>query len=272
MDKSLTKSFLPLFTCLMLITHYSLAHGRRFAYTQQSTVVPAQGTEFEIWNTFRFSRDYFYRQLDTRLEFEYGLGAGVMTALYLNHEMKAFDSNHGAPGGEKATETALSLSNEWKIKLMDPAADPFGFALYTEGTVGLDEAEVEGKVILDKQAGPVILACNFALEHEWDTDIQNGLTRTNTTLKPSVDAGITWFLTSSFSAGAEGRYLNTVEQSRLTHSALFVGPSLSFASEELWLTFTFLFQTTKLGHKVTGTLDLIEFERYQARLLFSLKL
>jgi hypothetical protein len=235
-------------------------------------VLPAQGTELEIWNTFRFSRDYFYRRLDTRIEFEYGLGGNLMTAFYLNHEMKAFDGSKGQPGGSKTTEATVSVSSEWKYKITDPAADPVGVALYAEGTIGLDEAELEGKFILDKQVGPAILACNFVLEHEWETDVEDGATRTARALKPNVDAGVAFFVTSSFSIGAEARYLNVIERGELTHSALFLGPSLAYSSEKFWMALTFLPQVANLANRVDGSIDLLEFERYQARLLFSLEL
>jgi hypothetical protein len=263
---------LTLIVLLILLTQTTWGHARRFAYTQQSMVFPAHATELEIWNTFLYSRKYFYRRLDTRFEFEYGLGGNLMTALYLNHEMKTFDEGQGAPGGSKATEATVSLSNEWKYKLMDPAADPFGFALYGEGTIGLDEAELEGKLIFDKQVGPAILACNLVVEHEWEVEIEDGVTETTKALKPNIDAGIAWFVTSSFSIGAEGRWLNVFEEGDLTHSALFVGPSLAYSSDKIWLAFTFLPQVANVADKVSGRIDLTEFERYQARLLFSLEL
>jgi len=267
------RHFFPvlLFSLLALSTA-AHGHGRRFAYTQQSAVLPTQGTEMEIWNTFRYSRDYFYRRLDTRCEFEYGIGGNLMTALYLNHEMKTYDGGQGAPGGTKITEATVSLSNEWKFKLTDPAADPVGFAIYTEATIGLDEAELEGKLILDKQVGPAVIACNLVLEHEWQNEIENGVAGTAKLLKPSIDAGIAWYVTASFSLGVEARYLNAIENGALSHSALFIGPSLAYSSDKLWFALTFLPQVANLTGNVPGPLDLLGFERYQARLLFSIEL
>jgi hypothetical protein len=261
--------------CLALILASgteAAAHGRRFAYTHQSSVLPAQASEMEFWNTFRFSRDYFYRRLDSRVEFEYGVSGSTMTAFYLNHEMKTFDSGEGSPGGSKATESTVSVSNEWKFKIADPAADPFGFALYTEGTIGLEEAELEGKLIFDKQLGSALLACNLVLEHEWETEINNGTTETARVFMPGIDAGAAWYVTPTLSIGLEGRYLHLLVGGTLAHSALFLGPSIAFSSDKLWLAFTFLPQIANLTGRVSGPIDLVEFERYQARLLFSLEL
>jgi hypothetical protein len=272
MTRLLKRSFPFLLIALGALSSLAHSHGRRFAYTQQSAVLPARETELEIWNTFRFSRDYFYRRLDTRVEFEYGVSGSLMTALYLNHEMRTFDGGQGGTGGASVTEATVSLSNEWKYKLTDPAADPFGFALYGEATIGLSEAGIEGKLIFDRQWGPSILACNIILEHEWETEIEDGVTETARVLKPGVDAGVALYVATSFSIGVEARYMSEVEKGALTHAALFLGPSLAYANDELWLAFTFLPQIANLKGGAPGGLDLVAFERYQARLLFSLEL
>lgn len=245
----------------------SYGHGRRFAFTHQAIVLPGSVTELEIWNTYRFSRDYFYRRLDTRVEFEYGFNGRLMTAFYLNHEMKTYDG-----GGSKISESAVGLSNEWKYKFSDPAADAFGFAVYVEGTLGLDEAEVEGKLIFDKQEGPALFACNLVIEHEWEIEIENGFSEIHRELKPGVDAAFAWFASPAFSVGAEARYMNVVENGLLTHSAIFIGPSVSYVAEHFWVTLTFLPQLASLTNAVPGKLDLQEFERFQTRLLFSVEL
>jgi len=250
----------------------AIPHGRRFAYTQQSNVLPTGATELEIWNTLRFSRDYYFRRLDTRLEFEYGLGSNIMTAFYLNHEMSKADDAKGIPGGSIATETAVSLSNEWKFKLSDPAADAFGFALYTEATIGLDEAELEGKLIFDKQIDAALFAVNLELEHEWESKLNNGVTNYTRVLLPRVHAGLAYYVSNSLSFGAEARYAAAIESGTVTHSALFVGPSVAYSSERVWFVLTFLPQVANLGNQVGGSLDLVGFERYQVRLLFSAEL
>jgi hypothetical protein len=257
---------------LSLATTLAFSHGRRFAYTQQSNVLPAGGTELEIWNTFRFSRDYYFRRLDTRVEFEYGLGKNVMTAFYLNHEMSKVDDAQGKPGGSITTDQTVSLSSEWKFKLADPAADPFGFALYSEATLGLDEVELEGKLILDKQIGASLFACNFVVEHEWESELVNGVTHFSKSLRPGIDLGAAYYLSPTFSLGIEARYSSTIESGALKHSALFVGPSIAYATDRAWFVFTFLPQVKNLVRNAYGDLDLYQFERYQARMLFSLEI
>ncbi len=244
------------------------AHDRRFAFSEQSSVLPAQASELEIWNTLSYSRDYFYRRIDTRLEFEYGLGSNLSTAIYLNHEAAAFNSAPGMAQGTKATDIAVSVSNEWKYKLSDPAADPVGIALYGEATVGIDESELEAKLIFDKQIGSNIAACNFIVEHEWETDVENGITQATAEWEPSFTAGFTHFFTPAFALGLEANAVSIIEQGSLTHAALFAGPVASYADEHIWVTVSFLPQLTNLKNQ-GGSLDLTEYERYQVRLLFS---
>lgn len=256
---------------LCLGTTLAFSHGRRFAYTQQSTVLPTGGSELEIWNTFRFSRDYYFRRLDTRFEFEYGLGKNVMTAIYFNHEMSKVDNAQGAVGGSITTDQTVSLSSEWKFKFADPSADPFGFALYSETTLGLDEVKLEGKLIFDKQIGATLFAFNLVVEHEWESVLENGVTHFSKALRPGIDLGATYYLSPTFSLGIEARYVSVIESGALKHSALFAGPSIAYATDRVWFVFAFLPQVKNLVRNAYGNLDLSEYERYQARLLFSLE-
>lgn len=257
-----------IFVFILMSMQSLYGHDRRFAFSEQSTVLPAQASELEVWNTLSFSRDYFYRRLDTRLEFEYGLGSNLSTALYLNHEAAAFNSAPGASEGTKATDIAVSVSNEWKYKISDPAADPVGFALYGEATVGIDESELEAKLIFDKQIGSNIAACTIILEHEWETDIANGITQATTEWDPSITAGFTHFFTPAFAVGFEANAVSVVEDGSLTHASLFACPVVSYADEHIWATLAFLPQFSNLKGQ-GGSLDLTEYERYQVRLLFS---
>src|SRR5215468_3843753 len=139
------------------------ANDRHFSYTYEAAVLAPGEKELEVWTTYRNGRDTRYTRFDERLEFEIGLVPGLQTSFYLN--LSGIGQDDGT--GHLTTSTEVSVSNEWKWRLLDQAADGIGFALYGEITGAVDELELEGKLIIDKRFGPLLLAANFVVEHEW---------------------------------------------------------------------------------------------------------
>src|SRR6266545_4508107 len=140
------------------------ANERHFTYTYESAVLPPGAKELEVWTTPRIGKDSYYVRFDERVEFEVGVTDRVMSAFYLNI------SNTTAQVGPDARETETEfegVSSEWKFKLGDPVADALGIGLYGEVTASTDELELEGKLLLDKRIGPLLVAGNLVLEQEW---------------------------------------------------------------------------------------------------------
>src|SRR5258708_6352920 len=75
---------IALFLLLAFPAISGFANRRHFTYTYESAVLPKASHELEIWNTIRLNRKVFFRGLDTRAEFEFGLGGNFQTSLYLN--------------------------------------------------------------------------------------------------------------------------------------------------------------------------------------------
>jgi hypothetical protein len=248
------------------------ANERKFTYVYESSVLPAGARELEVSNTYRSGKDYFFRALDQRLEFEFGVTDRLMSSLYLNGSSVTMDSNGTAAGGALTTDIAFSISNEWKYKLYDRVADPLGAALYGELTLGLDKTELEGKLILDKQIGSTLAAANIVVAHEWETLMNNGVAQTKTELELEFNAGVSIALSPAFSVGAEGFLRNLYSDGNLKHSALYLGPVVSYATENWWVTFTLIPQVTSFAGATNGSLNLDEFERVQGRLLLSFHL
>ena len=246
----------------------SKANERRFSYTYESGVLPFGAKEFEIWNTYRTGRDAFYRRLDQRLEFEIGLGSNVQSSIYLNNTSKMGIGNLG----QKTSSYGVSISNEWKYKISDPVADPFCFALYGEWALGLDEFELEGKLIFDKKINNTLFAFNAVMEKEWETEIENGEEEIKAEQIYEFDFGCSYLATPNFSCGIELRNHNEIIESEWEHSVLFAGPVLSYATEEWWITLTVLPQLTALKGETSGKLNLSEHEKIESRLLFSFHL
>ncbi len=247
-------------------------NDRKFAYVYETSVLPIGAREVELWNTYRMNRGYFYRRLDQRIEFEFGVSNNVMSALYLNYSWLERDGNGAAAGGDPVSSNSVSISNEWKFKLMDRVADPVGLGLYAEGTLALDEAELEAKLLLDKQIGRWLVAFNAVAENEWATQLIVGETHTSSEFTAEFDLGIAYSLHRNFSLGLEIRNHNELVGGVWEHSALFAGPVLSYSSDAWWATLTILPQVTSFKGATAGTLVLDGHEKLESRLLFSFHL
>ena len=237
------------------------ANDRHFSYTSESAVLAPGEKELEVWTTYRNGRDTRYTRFDERLEFEIGLVPGLQTSFYLNVTAIGQDVN-----GELANSTEVSVSNEWKWRLLDSAVDGIGLALYGEITGSVEELELEGKLIVDKRIGNLLLAANFVAEHEWEF----GIGQTEKDLHLDGFLGASWFFTPRFSLGVEAWNANIISHGTWEHSAFFLGPVASYTGDGWWVTLTVLpqlpaFKPSEGGGKYVFT----DYERFQARLLFS---
>ena len=130
----------------------------------------------------------------------------------------------------------------------------------------MDELELEGKLIVDKRIGNLLLAANFVAEHEWEY----GIGATGKELHLDGFLAASWFFTPRFSLGIEAWNANIIADGTWEHSAFFLGPVASYTGNGWWVTLTILpqlpaFRPSEGG----GTYVLTDYERFQARLLFS---
>ncbi len=240
------------------------ASERHFTYTYESGVLRPGARELEPWSTFRLGRSGFYSRLDTRIEAELGLTDRLQTALYLNLSAENADT----PLGREGSTQIEGVSSEWKLKLADPVADRAGVALYGELSAGPPAVGLEGKLILDKRVGRLLGALNLVAEHEWKFDEPE--TERETAFE--VDAAACWFLTPRLTAGLEIRGHTVVPPGEEpTRSALFLGPTLSYARDGWWAAASVLPQVRALRGASDGHLDLEEHERVEVRVLFGLE-
>ena len=258
------KRTLPAFLVIALSAVGATASERHFTYTYESAVLRPGAREIEPWNTFRLGKSSFFSRLDSRLEAEIGLTDRLQTSLYLNLKAETADT---IDGRSSSTEFE-GISSEWKMKLSDPVADPAGVALYGELRAGTAEVELEGKLILDKRAGRFLGALNLVAEHEWvfeeaETEREKAF---------ELDAAGCWFLTRRLTAGLELRSHTVVPPpGEPTRSALFLGPTVAYATEGWWVAASVLPQVRALAGSSDGHLDLVEHERVEVRVLFGLE-
>src|SRR3954471_16623309 len=141
-------------SALLLLIAAGAASGseRLFTYTQESSVLAPGEKELELWATWRQGRKYYYRALDERAEFEFGLTERLQASLYLNFKSET-QAEHDALGNETTPRVLEHESGvegeslELKYKFSDPVADPIGSALYLELSANSEEYEIEVKAI-----------------------------------------------------------------------------------------------------------------------------
>lgn len=246
---------------LLAVPLVARANDRHFSYTYESAVLAPGEKELEVWTTYRNGRDTRYTRFDERIEFEIGLVPNLQTSFYLNLSAIGQDIN-----GELSKSTEVTVSNEWKWRLLDSAVDGIGLALYGEITAGVDELELEGKLIVDKRLGNLLLAANFVAEHEWEYAIG----QTGKELHLDGFLGASWFFGPRFSLGVEAWNANIIADGNWEHSAFFLGPVASYTGDGWWVTLTVLPQLPAFKKSEGGgRYVLTDYERFQARLLFS---
>jgi hypothetical protein len=215
------------------------ANERHYTYTYESAGMPEGARELEIWTTARYGRERFYSAIDNRLELEFGLSDRLLTAFYLNTSGVREDT-----GTEIENHYELQgISSEWKYKLSDAVADALGSALYAEATYGLEELELEAKLILDKRLGDVHLAGNAVYELEVeglgeDVEVEHIV---------EVDLAGAYRFTPTLSLGVEGRARTVIEHGEVEHVTFFTGPVVAFGSDAGWGALSFLGQVGSLG-------------------------
>jgi hypothetical protein len=249
------------------------ASERRFTYTYDSLVLNPGEVELEPWTTFRVGKEDYFARIDHRVEFEVGLSHRLMTAFYFNFHATTAQSDSALVSDFEWG----GISNEWKLKLRDPVADPFGLALYFEWGASTSEVEVEGKLIIDKRTPKFLAAFNASIEPEWEFEIEPGTddVEAEDEISFEFDLGLGYFVRPNLSLGAEVRNHNEYVSGEYEHSALFAGPVASYASETWWATLTVLPQVAKLKGSEEdegNNLVLSEHEKVEVRLLFGFHL
>ena len=247
------------------------ATERHFTYTYESGVLNPGAAELEPWVTHRYGRSDYYSRFDQQLEFELGITAGLQTALYWNMEASAQDAVDDSGATVRSSEYGFkSIASEWKYKFTDPLADAVGSAMYIEGALGPIEAEVEAKIILDKQVERWVFATNLSFEHEWE--FQNPGEREK---KISVDGtlGVAFMLLPSLSLGVEGRLANGLDDGAVDSSVLYAGPAFSYSTQRWWAALSVMPQLLSLAEASGGSrLDLKTQERLQTRIILGFHL
>jgi hypothetical protein len=247
---------------LLVAPRAAHAAERHFGFAYESSVLNPGTAEIEPWTTVHAGRAAYYSETDARLAFDYGIAKNLEGAFYWNFSTIAEDVLvPGATQKTRLNDTQLdSFSLDLKYKLSDPVADVLGSALYLEGSLGPLLASVEGRVILDKQLGSLLLTANLVANR-----IEHLELRPVSEVTFAAVAAAGYFVTPTFVPSLE---LRSENGEQLERSVLYFGPSFSLLTEGWWATLAIQPQIAAFKGATAGhSFDLDENERLQVRLM-----
>ncbi len=260
-----------LFGCcaLLFAPRSARATERHFGFNYESSVLNPGTAELEPWTTVLAGRASYYSETDPRLGFAFGIVKNLQGEFFWNLSTVAEDIVvPGATQRTRLNDTELdSASLALKYKLSDPVADALGSALFVEGTLGPLVASIEGRVILDKQLGSLLLAANLV-----GAGIEHLELRSSSEVALAAILSLGYFVTPTFVPALEIRSQNAIP-SQLTSSVIYFGPSVSLVTEGFWTTLAVEPQIAAVKGATPGySYDLDRNERLQARLLFGFRI
>ena len=228
------------------------AGGRRFAYSYETTTMPAGEMELETWGTWKTNKDSDpnFERFDIRHEFEVGVTDRLQLAFYF------LDWRHEKSAETSGTTTFQDVAVEAIYNLTNPNTAAFGSALYGEIKGSGDSIELEGKLLLQKNFGSWVLVYNIGGEVVWENHYEDA----EAELMQSL--GVAYQINPSWSVGAE--VLHEIEVPEVNHlgdSGVYLGPNISWRKDRFSITTTAMWQATHLSSE----------PEFQLRTLFTLE-
>lgn len=219
------------------------AGERRFAFSYEADTVPAGTREFEQWITWKSDKETNgdFDEFTFREELEYGITDRLQAGIYL--------ADWSITRGTDEDETVFKDAGfDLIYNLTDPTTDWLGSALYGEVLVGPEKFVLEGKLLLQKNAGRWMFAYNAVIEAEWEGDEYDeevGVWK-NT-------FGVSYQVKPSLTIGAEAVHeVEFPDWEEAGEHVLYAGPNISFRKKNFFAVVAPLFQ-------ITGVADEPEF-------------
>ena len=251
-----------------------------FGFTLGTDVGSVGEREFQSQMTGRFSKAAGkYRAINQELELEFVPADNFR--MEVASSFAAYDIN-GVPGLEDRRQLNWQgLSLDLRYKFLDRRTAPFGltFALETHAdrtdemtAVPASNYGAELTLAIDRELVPnrLVAAFNLLYEPEWTRFSRTGLAEQESTAGGAL--ALMAQIRPGFLIGGETRYLRKYDGigvDALAGQALFAGPTAYLQlSERSRLTLAWSAQVWGRPSGSMASLDLVNFERHQARLIF----
>ena len=251
-----------------------------FAFMIGADVGALGEREFQTETTGRFGRsDGTYRAVGQEFELEF-----VPIRNFRVEVGSAFAAHFisGVPGLDDQRRLSWQGGSiDFRYRFLDRETAPFGLTFATEFHAHrVDETTAEAvrsfgtefRLAFDRELVPdrIIAAFNVLYEPEWTRVIGSGVMERDSTAGAAL--GVLAQVRPGFLVGGEARYLRKYEGiglEELAGQALFVGPTAYFQlSKHSRLTASWSIQAWGRPAGSTASLDLVNFDRHQARLIF----
>lgn len=220
------------------------ATDRRFTYVYEATTTAKGEKEVENWATWSTQKHGSQRgnTFDFRTELEYGLTDNVQIGVYVA-DWQVQDSVAGdGRANAKYNDAAIELIRN----LTSPTTDFFGSALYGEVQLGDQRFKMEGKLLLQKNIGPVVLAYNAILEAEWEGAQAGYYNEQRGTIGQTL--GASYQFNPHFLFGGEFQQeIDLPGWKSANPSIIYAGPNASVRFGRYYLTTTAMIQATAIS-------------------------
>jgi hypothetical protein len=236
--------------------------------------------EFQTETTGRFAKDSgTYRALTQQFELEFVPAKNFR--IELGTTFAAHDIN-GVPGFDDQRQLAWQgVSVDFRYRFLDRAAAPLGLTFAVETHADrVDETTAasvrsygtEFTLAFDKEIVPnlAVAALNLFYQPEWTRMVATGAAEQESIIGAAF--GLMAQMRPGMLFGGEARYLRKYDGiglEQFSGEALFIGPTAYFQlSERSRLTASWSVQAWGRAAGSGASLDLVNFERHQARLVF----
>jgi hypothetical protein len=236
--------------------------------------------EFQSQTTGRFSKSGGrYRAVDQEFELEFVPAKDFR--IEVGSAFAAHDIN-GVPDFADRRQLAWQgVSVDLRYRFLDRDTAPLGLTFALESHADrIDETTAAAvrsygtafTLAFDRELIPnfAVAALNLIYQPEWTRLVGTGAAEQDSTIGAAF--AVMAQMRPGFLVGGEARYLRKYEGIALQEfsgEALFVGPTAYFQlSERSRLTLAWSFQAWGHSARSTAALDLVDFERHQARLVF----
>jgi hypothetical protein len=250
-----------------------------FAFMIGSDVGNAGEREFQSQTTGRFSKaSGNYRAVGQEFELEFVPRPNFRIELggtFATHDI------FGVPGfADRSQFEGQGISLDLRYRFLDREKDPFGLTLAAESRADrIDETTAapvrkygtEFTLAFDRELIPdlSVVALNLIYQPEWTRMPATGQTEQEATIGAAM--AVMAQIRPGLFLGGEARYFRKYEGIGLDDfagQALFVGPTVFLKlSDRSRLTANWSFQAWGHAAGSTAALDLVNFERHQARLV-----
>ncbi len=251
-----------------------------FGFMIGSDVGSVGEREFQSQTTGRFAKDGgTYRAVGQELELEFVPASNFR--IEMGATFAAHDINH-VPGIEDRRQLSWQgASLDLRYRFLDRDEAPLGLTVAVEGHADrIDETTAamvrnhgaEFRLALDRELVPnlAVAAFNLIYQPEWTRFVGTRTTERESTVGAAF--GLMAQIRPDILLGGEARYLRRYEGIGLEEfagQALFIGPTAYFQlSPRSRLTASWSGQAWGRPARSNAALDLVNFERQQARLVF----